>query len=170
MTSNQKTANPQTFATRVSALMERAGLSDSDVALHFSTSRPTVTRWRLGTAEPHPAMHHPIIEWLTEQAAVKPGTLWRHYKGAVYVVERIVRREVDRVLLVEYRDVADWRAPSWSRPLDEFLELLPDGDVRFMKLPDVPELLSLYEKLHGILHDSVRAYAIGRGLAKPDIP
>lgn len=54
-----KTANPRTnslFPTLVVRVVEALNLSDRDIALRFSASRPTVQRWKTGEGMPHPAM------------------------------------------------------------------------------------------------------------------
>ena len=69
------------FARLVSASMLKLHLEDKDLALEFSASRPTVTRWRNGTNAPHPAMRKPIFQYLQarlekvkrqEERAAKP--------------------------------------------------------------------------------------------------
>ncbi len=49
------------------------------------------------------------------------GTLWRHYKGTVYVVVGYAMRESDKAPLILYRGVAaDPSDHPWSRPLSEW--------------------------------------------------
>lgn len=52
--------------------------------------------------------------------APQPGTRWRHYKGRVYLVVGLGRRELDGTWLVCYVPVDAPDVVPWVRPLDEW--------------------------------------------------
>jgi len=60
-------------------------------------------------------------------AVPEAGTLWRHYKGGLYVVVTHAQRERDGGLEVVYRSWGDGK--TFCRPLAEWQEtvLKPDG-------------------------------------------
>lgn len=45
-----------------------SAIEDADLAEKFGTSRPTLTRWRLGVTGPHPAMRPSIFRVLKTHA------------------------------------------------------------------------------------------------------
>lgn len=57
---------------------------------------------------------------------VRRDSLWRHYKGGVYIVLCLAAREADHNQLdVIYKDVDTGRV--WSRPLANWREEVSDG-------------------------------------------
>lgn len=69
---------------------------------------------------------------------LKPGSMWKHYKGDVYVVKGFLRLEKDQEIYVQYESIEKkgqvvFSAKTitdpqpWARPISEFL-----GNVEFM--------------------------------------
>lgn len=62
--------------------------------------------------------------------------IYRHYKGALYQVLNVVLHSETLEELVYYRCLYDNpSSPFWVRPIDLFLNPLPDGRPRFEWLP-----------------------------------
>ena len=61
------------------------------------------------------------------------GEIWLHYKGGAYVVTGILygAENADLEIRVSYCKLGDPLAPTFSRSLNNFLDLLPDGRTRF---------------------------------------
>lgn len=59
------------FGTLVRAATELLGITDHDLAERFTMSRSTATRWRNGTAVPHPAMRRPVYKFLLKTVEFK---------------------------------------------------------------------------------------------------
>lgn len=67
--------------------------------------------------------------------SIQPGTVWRHYKGEIYLVTDLLRHTEDQEDLVCYHRLGgdDEGGPSgWARPVTVWLEevdvVLPDGE------------------------------------------
>ena len=56
------------FARLVSEGMTLLNITDKDVAREFGISRPTVDRWKDGSASPHPYIRPLVFKWLKEKA------------------------------------------------------------------------------------------------------
>jgi hypothetical protein len=60
----------------------------------------------------------------------KRGDLWRHYKGTVYFVERVVKHsETGEDMVVYYRDGTP--EDAWCRPLSMWHDEIEEGKRRF---------------------------------------
>lgn len=82
--------------------------------------------------------HAPLIDTRTPlERLVAPPQVYRHYKGAYYVVVAVSRHSETLEWLVTYRLVDNEKAKSgeprqfWTRPLSMFVEAMPDGGPRF---------------------------------------
>ncbi len=68
---------------------------------------------------------------------IKKGEVWKHLKtGGEYEIVEFgvlqVKSDLDMSECVVYRNLEDGRI--WIRPLIDFLEVLEDGEVRFIKI------------------------------------
>jgi hypothetical protein len=70
----------------------------------------------------------------------KPNTLWRHFKGTVYiVVPNPMSSDDGRPLMEErvfYRRFGDTSRETWGRPFEEWDNVLPGGIRRFTFVDD----------------------------------
>lgn len=80
------------------------------------------------------------IERLLAQTAtgdvgsIVPGSLWRHYKGAVYRVLGLCRIEAGNVPAVRYTANTTASPVEWVRPASEWLEPVDGHGPRFMQI------------------------------------
>lgn len=64
---------------------------------------------------------------------VKPNTIWGHHRGGLYEVLAVAVDEAQLSLHVVYRSIE--KGYVWIRPLHVFLEVLPGGKQRFVRMP-----------------------------------
>ena len=64
--------------------------------------------------------------------------MYKHFKGNRYEVLFCARHSEDLSVMVIYRSLVDNQV--WSRPLEEFNKLLPDGSKRFAFLGWAPPI------------------------------
>ena len=62
----------------------------------------------------------------------KPFSIWRHYKGEIYLVGGIVMRESTEEFEVCYSSIKNPLLCPWSRPISEWIELVKNGDGDFV--------------------------------------
>lgn len=60
----------------------------------------------------------------------EPGRNYRHYKGGLYKVLFLSKHTENGEILVNYQSLLF--GSYYSRPLDSWNELSPDGEVRFL--------------------------------------
>jgi uncharacterized protein (DUF2384 family) len=77
-------------------LEQRGGLKDSDVANIFNASRPTVLRWKRGTASPPLATQimiarlHYVVDRMSDIYTPAETRLWLHAKHPLLENERAI--------------------------------------------------------------------------------
>lgn len=59
---------PESFAATVAQAIEVLGITDDELAEKFDMSRPSVARWRAGSASPHPALQPHVLTFLRQRA------------------------------------------------------------------------------------------------------
>ena len=64
----------------------------------------------------------------------EPGKNYRHYKGGLYKVLFLSKHSENEEILVNYQSLLF--GSYYSRPLDSWNELNPDGEVRFILIED----------------------------------
>jgi hypothetical protein len=64
----------------------------------------------------------------------EPGKNYRHYKGGLYKVLFLSKHSENEEILVNYQSLLF--GSYYSRPLDSWNELTPDGEVRFILIED----------------------------------
>jgi hypothetical protein len=64
----------------------------------------------------------------------EPGKKYRHYKGGLYQVLFLSKHTENGEILVNYQSLLF--GSYYSRPLDSWNELSPDGEIRFQILND----------------------------------
>jgi hypothetical protein len=64
----------------------------------------------------------------------EPGKNYRHYKGGLYKVLFLSKHSENGEILVNYQSLLF--GSYYSRPLDSWNELTPDGEVRFILIED----------------------------------
>lgn len=62
------------------------------------------------------------------------GSVWQHYKGALYVVQCVVVQETDEKLAVVYYPVVDPPLFPWCRPFSEWHQWVAHDTRRFTKV------------------------------------
>lgn len=60
----------------------------------------------------------------------KPGSIWQHYKGDLYLIEGLVMKESTEEIEVCYSNVKRPLPIPWTRPLSEWNELLDHNGVQ----------------------------------------
>jgi hypothetical protein len=66
----------------------------------------------------------------------EPGRNYRHYKGGLYKVLFLSKHTESGEILVNYQSLLF--GSYYSRPLDSWNELSPDGEVRFHLIQNEP--------------------------------
>jgi hypothetical protein len=75
------------------------------------------------------------------QSSEPVGTVWKHYKGELYWIERFVMKECNEEMDACYFSVKNPLPYAWSRPWSEWNELVNyDGELvrRFVKV-EIPK-------------------------------
>jgi hypothetical protein len=73
-------------------------------------------------------------------------SLWRHYKGGLYVIEGVGILEKTEEPCIIYRNATEWNGILWVRSQEEWASKTADGEDRFFKVDDPPQS-ALYEFL-----------------------
>lgn len=64
-------------------------------------------------------------------AHIKPNSLWRHYKGGVYIVKELVVLESNGELFVAYNRKHNPVQHNWIRPAREWEQKVQETKSRF---------------------------------------
>lgn len=79
----------------------------------------------------------------TEQTSLEAGSIYEHFKGNKYEIISVARNGSNQShpsdLHVVYKALYDDKefgyGSIWIRPLEEFLEIMPNGNPRFSPVP-----------------------------------
>lgn len=62
-----ETVSPEAFCEVLSDAIDHFGVEPSELAVHFSCGRATVSRWKSGESVPTPFVRRSIVSWMADR-------------------------------------------------------------------------------------------------------